>query len=561
MKADSSLLQVSQESSSGYRIALAVSSGVMLGLAFPPSPFYSLAYVGLIPVLLLIEIMKSTGQLLRYSYLTLFIFHVLTVYWTGGFVHAHDTWMMAAGVALLLVHPLFYWPSILLYTYVKKRLGLVAGLISFPFLWISYEYIHSLGEFSFPWMTLGNSQAYDLYRGQLAEYTSVYGLSFLLIVFNIIGFILLVNLGTRRWRIRSSQAITAFVVLALLYFLPWLYGARIISRYENEPGGTSLSVGVIQPNFDPWEKWGEGLINRWDAYEQQFRTFQHQTKLLVRQEPNLDLIVWPETAIPFQILLPTYSGFLQTMQETVDSVRTPIFTGLAHRMFYDSLHAPITATQSRYGNIYFDDFNSATLFEPNSYIGPIYKKIILVPFAERIPYAETFRFLIEPLKWNVGIGMWGIGKDSIMFSLPSTGSERINFSGIICYESVYPNYVRQFVKKGAQFLIIISNDSWWGNTSGAYQHASYASFRAIENRRWIIRSTNGGISTFVDPLGRLHNETRLYSAANLKGEIQPRNEQTFYTKHGDLFALVCLFCSGLFIILSISTPLRKKAIS
>lgn len=558
MMTDSSLLLPLPQSSAWYRIALAVSSGVMLGLAFPPSPLYSLAYVGLIPLLLLIEIMKSTGQLLRYSYLTLFIFHALTVYWTGGFVHAHDTWMMAAGAALLLVHPMFYWPSILLYSYVKKRLGVAVGLISFPFLWISYEYIHSLGEFSFPWMTLGNSQAYDVYRSQIVEYTSVYGLSFLIIAFNIVGFVLLVNVGAGIWRVRSTKSITAFVTLVLLYFLPWVYGARIISRYEKEPNGKSLSVGVIQPNFNPWEKWGEGFIGKWDSYEQQFKTFQYQTKLLVQQKPNLDLIVWPETAIPFQILLPTYSELLQALQETVDSVHTPIFTGLAHRMFYDSLHAPMTATKSRYGSIYFDDFNSATIFTPNNYVGPIYKKIVLVPFAERIPYAETFRFLIEPLKWNVGIGMWGIGKDSIIFSLPSVGNERINFSGIICYESVYPNYVRQYAKKGAQFLIIISNDSWWGNTSGAYQHASYASFRAIENRRWIIRSTNGGISAFVDPLGRLHNETKLYSAASLAGDVQLRNEQTFYTKHGDLFALVCLFCSGLFIILSISISLRKK---
>ncbi|MBI3788354.1 MAG: apolipoprotein N-acyltransferase, partial [Ignavibacteriales bacterium] len=422
----------------------------------------------------------------------------------------------------------------------------------------SYEYIHSLGEFSFPWMTLGNSQAYDLYRSQIVEYTSVYGLSLLLISFNIIGFVLLVNLGAGKWKLRSSKTIASLVILALIYFLPWIYGASVITRYEKELGGRYLKVGVIQPNFNPWEKWGEGFIGKWDSYEQQFKTFQYETKRLVRENPNLDLIVWPETAIPFQILLPTYAKFSRDMQATVDSVRTPIFTGLAHRMFYDSLHAPITATKLRYGSFYFDDFNSATIFAPNNYAGPIYKKIVLVPFAERIPYAETFRFLIEPLKWNVGIGMWGIGKDSILFSLPSDNREHTDFSGIICYESVYPNYVRQYVKKGAQFLVIISNDSWWGNTSGAYQHASYASFRAIENRRWIVRSTNGGISAYVDPVGRLHNETKLYSAASLTGEIQPRTEVTFYTKHGDLFATVCLFCSGLFIILSLSISIRKK---
>ena len=154
--------------------------------------------------------------------------------------------------------------------------------------------------------------------------------------------------------------------------------------------------------------------------------------------------------------------------------------------------------------MFAESYNSTVLIQSGRTLGPIHKKTILVPFAERIPYAETFRFLIEPLKWNVGISSWGKGEDTIVYSLPLHDGRKIKFSGMICYESAYPNYVREFVKRGAEFLVILTNDSWWGNTSGAYQHASFASLRAVETRRWIVQCANGGISMIVDPAGTTH---------------------------------------------------------
>jgi apolipoprotein N-acyltransferase len=143
------------------------------------------------------------------------------------------------------------------------------------------------------------------------------------------------------------------------------------------------------------------------------------------------------------------------------------------------------------------------------------------------------------LKWNVGISSWGKGEDTLVYPLLLPDGRRTNFSGMICYESAYPNYVREFVSRGAEFLVVLTNDSWWGNTSGAYQHASFASLRAVENRRWIVQCANGGISLIVDPAGRTHLEKGLYTRAQFAGDIGLRSEKTFYVKYGDVVPQAC----------------------
>ena len=533
-------------------VALAVGSGLFLGLAFPPSPFYSLAYVAFVPFLFLFSRMRTIGQCVRYSYLFLFAFHVVTVYWTGGYTHAKDIWLITANVALVTLHPFFYFPSVLLAFFVWKRVGTVAGLFSFTFLWISYEYAHSLGEFSFPWMTIGNSQAYDLARIQIVEYTSTYGLSFVLLVFNSVSFLLLLNLASNRWKQWSWQTIISVLLLLFVYVGPWLYGRKVLAT--SSKAGTALAVGIVQPDFDPWEKWGEGFTSKWDSYQIQFNTMLDETRRLATSNP--DLILWPETAIPFQILLPRYMNYRDELLRVVDSTRTPVFTGFPHLKIVDSVHASVTAQRIGQSSTFVESYNAAVLVEPGGNLSPIYRKIVLVPFAERIPYANALQFLIEPLKWQVGISSWGKGADTLVYRMKTRSGAEVRFSGMICYESVYPNFVRELVHRGAEFLVVLTNDSWWGNTSGTYQHAAYASFRAVENRRWVVQCANGGISEYVDPTGAVHVSTRMYSAARWISTIETSNTETYYTRHGDIFAQTCLFCAGVFIILGLYRIIR-----
>jgi apolipoprotein N-acyltransferase len=306
-------------------------------------------------------------------------------------------------------------------------------------------------------------------------------------------------------------------ILAVLYFGTALYGTYVINK-ESVESKNKISVGILQPNFDPWDKWGGSIGDKWESYFRQLKYYFDETRQLSKFKP--DIIVWPETAIPFHILLPRYSLYRSDLLSLADTLKLSIFTGLPTAEYFDSLHAPATAERIQSSKLYVESYNSAVLIQPNRIIGQIHKKSILVPFAERIPYAETFRFLIEPLKWNVGISSWGKGEDTAVYELSLKDGRQIKFSGMICYESVYPNYVREFVKRGAEFLVIITNDSWWGNTSGAYQHASFASLRAVETRRWVVQCANGGISLIVDPTGKRQTTTDLYTRAKFISDIK-----------------------------------------
>jgi apolipoprotein N-acyltransferase len=546
---DSELLQTQERW--WLRVSLAVASGILLGFSFPPSPFYSLAYVAFIPLFFLFTRIKSFFQIARYSYLFLFIFHLITVYWTGGFVVGKDIWMMTAGVSVIVIHPILFLPIILLAFAVKNKLGLVPGLVAFALFWTSFEYLHSLGEYSFPWLTLGNSQAYDLQRIQIIEYTSVYGLTLLIFAFNIIAFLVIVNQTSGKWKLQSKQVLSYLSVLAVLYFGTALYGTYVGNK-ESVESKNKISVGILQPNFDPWDKWGGSIGDKWESYFRQLKYYFDETRQLSKFKP--DIIVWPETAIPFHILLPRYSLYRSDLLSLADTLKLSIFTGLPTAEYFDSLHAPATAERIQSSKLYVESYNSAVLIQPNRIIGQIHKKSILVPFAERIPYAETFRFLIEPLKWNVGISSWGKGEDTAVYELSLKDGRQIKFSGMICYESVYPNYVREFVKRGAEFLVIITNDSWWGNTSGAYQHASFASLRAVETRRWVVQCANGGISLIVDPTGKRQTTTDLYTRTKFIADISSLSDKTFYVQYGDVVAQLCLAIS----ILMLMTAFLKK---
>jgi apolipoprotein N-acyltransferase len=340
-------------------------------------------------------------------------------------------------------------------------------------------------------------------------------------------------------------------VLIVVYFAPLIYGKIIVEKNSTEQFDY-IRVGIIQPNFDPWEKWGGMTSEKWDSYLDQFNTYINETKLLKQSNP--EIVFWPETAIPFHFLLPRYSNYLNNLLTLSDTLQLPIFTGFPMVEYFNELEAPVTAERLGTSNIFVESYNSTILIKPRRLLGPIHRKTILVPFAERIPYAETFRFLIEPLKWNVGISSWGKGGDTIVYALDLHQNHNIKFSGMICYESAYPDYVRQFVKHGAEFLVIITNDSWWGNTSGAYQHASFASLRAVETRRWIVQCANGGISMVVDPTGAIRTATKLFTRTKFVDDIGLRKDITFVVEYGDIVAHICLALSLLIIVIAFLRP-------
>jgi apolipoprotein N-acyltransferase len=517
---------------SRLRIFLLCLGGAMLGLAFPPLPTGVLAGFGLVPLLIVLKETKSLGGMLRASYVTFFIMGLFSLWWVGGFVHGKDPYLMVAGVSLILGHPLFMFVAVIGFALIRRALGFRTAVLALPFLWVSFEYLHSITQFAFPWLVLGNTQTYNLEAIQIAEFTGVYGLSWWLVWINVVAYFLYEKVAEKQWSPTSRNSIVVVFSIVLIYFVPRLYGALELRNVGVLEDGRPVKVGIIQPDIDPFEKWQENA-------DRQLHVLKTLTASL--GSDSVDLIVWPETATPFFILSPQYQDVLQEIRSMVDSLGSSLFTGIPDIIYYtDPASAPKSSRLKEHTDLRYDLFNSSMLLEPGTRNIQKYAKIILVPFAERVPYAELLAFS-PSLQWNFGLGGWGIGTETTVFKMRLRNSATVRFSSLICYESIYPGFVAGFVRQGAEFLTIITNDSWWGNTFGAYQHQRFAIFRAIENRRWIVRCANGGISCFIDPLGNVVQPTSMYRSAAFSGEIKARTKNTFFTRHGDLFALANLY--------------------
>lgn len=531
------------------KIFLALSSGILFGCSFPPFPLGVLASVSLVPLLLLIERLRTLRAQFFYSYLSFFAASCIALYWVGGFTHAKDPFLMMAGGLVLFCEPFFFSMIMLSYVFVRKNLGLVAGLMALPFLWVTFEWLYALGEFAFPWLTLGNTQTYQLEKIQFAEITGVYGISFWLVVLNVLVFAFFVRLIRAGDRHRLHDLTYIAIGVLIVYMLPNLFHPMMPSPETPASDRPSLRVGILQPNIDPWEKWeaSKTLTARWDQVQKYIGIMRDQKKM------GIDMSVWPETAILYDI--PLYRDSFERLEETLDSLNVSVTSGYITYRYYEEGKAPVASSIILGSNVHYDSYNSILYLEPRSRRVQSYEKMRLVPFAERIPYAKAVPFLIEPLRWSVGISNWGIGTDSTVFE---DAIHHTKFLAMVCYESIFPEFVSSFVKRGAQFLVFITNDSWWGNTSGARQHNQFAVLRAVENRRWVVRCANGGISCFIDPLGRMYDKTQMYTEASIVRSIQPRSEQTFYTRHGDWLARGCGMISVLLFAGSLAAVFRSR---
>ena len=532
------------------RAVLCVISGVMLGLSFPPFSTGILACFGLVPWLIVLAEIDEMGTSLRYSYLTFVVFHVITLNWTGGYAHMNDSYMMIAGAVTMLVHPLFYFLPAAGYVLARKYLGDWTALVSLPFLWVGYEYSHSLSEWSFPWITIGNSQSYNLAGIQFISATGVLGLSFWIVVINVLAFILYSQLAHERWGKFSRESTLLAATIVGVYLLPRIYGGIILSQGQTSPSEKKITVGIVQANIDPWEKWKR---SGFQVIEKHLELTQQLVNDHSRSKP--DLVLWPETAIPYYVLTKESGSSLDYIRGRVNNIGVPIISGLPQRVDYDdTTKAPPSAKRVPGTGERYDAFNAAAFFQPGVNEIPWYGKMKMVPIAERVPYADAF-YVFDFLRWGVGIGGWQIGRDSVIFTEKKTGAR---FNTLICYESVYPDLVAAFVRKGAEFVALITIDSWWDRMSGAYQHQRFAIFRAIENRRWIARCAVGGISCYIDPFGRVYDATELFTEATLSRTIGRSTELTFYSQHGDWLGSACLFIGGMFVAAASGQKFTKR---
>lgn len=512
-----------------------VTAGLCYGLAFPPINFHFLIFFSFVIIInLTVNCVKFKEVFLR-TYFVFFMAGLIAISWISlsGLRENADSFLIFSGVFVLFIYPLFFVPPVILFYYTYKNFtsGLFrhVSLFFFPFLWTGFEYVSTLGQINFPWLFAGNSQTYNLSKIQFAEYTGMFGVSFWICIISCLMFFLFLRIIDKIWKPASARSISVIAIIICVYMLPDIQANFGRKNYQPDD---EVKLGIIQPNVNPWIKWSgkqNDLIN----------DYLGQIRQLYSQNPDVKMIILPETALPYYFRERHFEERLQSIKSLCDSMKVALLIGTPDLEIYeDQSKAPPDAKIMRSSGLKYDTYNTAVLFESQKDKNEFQKhhKVKLVVGSERMPYQELMPFVKDLIGWGVGIGNWQIGYDTNVFVLDN----KYKFNTAICYESVYPEFFSEFVKRGAEFCVIITNDGWWGKFFGTYQHNRFAVFRAIENRRWIARCANTGISDFIDPEGNFHNETEIDVKTNIVNKVGIIKGKTFYTMHGDLFSKVCL---------------------
>jgi apolipoprotein N-acyltransferase len=557
---------------------LAAISGVLYGLAFPPTGIVGslLAFFCLVPLLIAIESGTRLRDTFRRSFLSMLLLGLISNYWVGGWggIGEVDPFLMMGGIILAIVHPFFLVIPLLLYDVIRRKYGIKPALYALPVIWTGFEFWHSLGDLGYPWLNLYNTQTYNTWYVQFIEFTGSYGLSFVIVGINVLIYTLLrsrsqMGVADLRAVILSPKGRAgAFAALINAFLLPYIFGAIVMTKEEEASG--DLRVSIIQPNINPWEKWEAGqepiMDSNYRSTIEALRVGNNQVK-----GQKVDLILWPETAIPFYITEGRNGDQMAKLESFLDYTGAALLTGFPQIETFEGDDIPEDAKMSKSGGVAFRNYNAAMLLykDRDGYKQENYYKQKLVPLGEKVPFVDLIPVLGDWFKWSVGLGSWNTGtgietQDLPLRSIDSAASEQdtAKLWTMICYESVYPQFVRQFVNNGAELLFVITNDGWYGKSSGPHQHNQFAMLRAVENRRWIARSANTGISAVIDDKGRFLEETDLFVKTSVTQNFPLLNRKTLYTQLGDFIAIPCMWITGgftLFLLVQYYRTRPKKA--
>ena len=474
-----------------------------MGIAYQPWHLGWLAWFALLP-LLDVWFTGNAKENFINSYLFGLTHNIIAVYWIGFNSGASIGVVFFSLIAAVIYLALFWGAAGLIIGSIANRLS--PRIILTPFLVVSMEWLRSFGPLGFPWINLALTQSEYIFLTQISEITGPYGVSFWIISINT-----LVYLGLKKENMFKEAMVVAIVLLAGLSIAGW---GRIKSI---KPTNKTIRVAIVQPNVDPNSKWEQKdrIIPLMDSLHQ----------VAVNLDP--DIVLFPETAVPAYLRLNT--RVREMFQSRVDKTGIPLLTGTIDRKIED-------------GKRYY--YNSAMWLSPNNDY-EMYSKVHLVPFAEY----DLLPMLFHPLRWinlNIDRGNFRSGNEYKVFEW-----DGVKFSNLICYESSLPKIVRRFVFKGAEILMIEANDGWLGDTAGPYQHFELARLRAIENRVFVLRSANSGISGVIRPDGTIQKKVSVGEQAVFIEKISIGDiTGSFYSRYGNIFATFCFVISFALIMLS-----------
>jgi apolipoprotein N-acyltransferase len=479
-------------------------SGLLLGLAFAPTNLVFLAFVGLVPLFIYLDKPLSRRRIIRAGLICPWVLYGFTLNWLAGMVGF--SWLSVPGYIIIVsVYACGFFVFILPVVMLKKYLSLPFWATA-PFAWVACERLRGYGDLAFPFLI------------QFADIVGVFGVSFWLVLLNALLFEAVSARNDRTWFRRHAIAwVAIFGIVNLYNAVRWFRGITSAGYQE---------VAVIQPNVPQKIKWD-------DRYARQI--LNHVFTMNAAATTNsTNLVVWPETAIPYYI--DEGKGFHLTEMGSLPQGNTYVLTGL------------LTSSRDRRGQVHY--FNAAALFNSHGERLGLYKKMYLVPGSEEYPYRSIFGFTRAFFSiQDVSYGAMDAGTELTVFHMPGA-----SFSAMICYESVYPQLSRKLRLAGSNFLVNITNDAWFGHSFAPSQHASFLVLRAIENREAIVRCGNTGISGFVDPLGRWQQKTNIFTETIISQKVPITDKLSFYTRFGDLIVYVSYTALGGFFLLA----LKKK---
>ncbi len=495
--------------------ALLAASGAALSLAFPPIDFLPAAFLALVPFFYVLRHTRVTGfwSAFRPGLVAGISFFVPLLYWLVllSANEMDNPIVMSGPLVLLVLLESSYWGLFSAAAVLVTRRTAFPSWLALPILWVACEQLRSLFIMGLTWGDLGYAGVVFPRVVQFASVTGVLGVSFWMALVSALVLELLEG-GARRRR-----AVVVGLVLALV--LPAAHGTLVMSRGYPE---RTIRVAVLQPNIEGKKKWDA------DYKHVSFDVLGELSAEAGRHEP--DLVVWPETAAP-SYLLRDETNYRRVVEAAVDA-GCPVLTGMPDVEYLSNEPGDHVV------------HNSVLLVMPDGSHAGKYDKIHLVPFGEVIPGATLIPVL---RKVDFGEADFAPGEERVVFELHAA-----KFSVLICYESIFPRLVRQFVAGGAELLVNVTNDVWYGRTSMPFQHASMAVMRSIENRRSLARSANSGVSLVVDPYGRVLERTPIFERTLIVYDLPVVEETTFYSRHGDVFAWTMLVLAGLLVAASIA---------
>ncbi|MFT5582358.1 MAG: apolipoprotein N-acyltransferase [Psychromonas sp.] len=524
-----------------HRIYLSLLSGILMGVSFPyTGSLFPLMAIAFVPLFIVEKSIADRNYKSRkvffHAYLGFLVYNLITTWWIW---YASEGGMIMAVLANSIIMALVFYAFHL----IKKYIGAKEGYLGFIILWVAFEYCHLHWEVSWPWLHLGNTFARVPEIIQWYSFSGILGGTLWILIINSIVFWLINNVYFRKesWKVQTP----IFYLLLVTVVIPVSISLLQYSTY-NESTEEVLKVQVLQPNIDPY---GEKFFL---PMNQQVNQILELSESTIKE--STDLILSPETSLAYEFYesdLTSFS-FYPALASHANKHNSVMLIGASTRAFYKSKHS-IASRKLIDGPGYYESYNSSLLLTPDENPKFVHKsKLVLgvekIPFIKYLPFLENLSIDLDGTS-----GTLGIETEPQVLKVKNS-----IIAPVICYESIYGEFIARQCNKGAKMIAIITNDGWWRDTPGYRQHMAFARLRAVENRRSLARSANTGTSGFINQRGDIIESSIWWNKTAMTQTLNLNSELTFYSKHGDFIGRSFTFVSSLLLLFLFVKRFKKK---